>query len=102
MSFTLTENLALKKIKLLDVVLEGQAQGGSAEDNFDADVAIATGELGQLIPDLVAALGGPLEIGAAAAPTTSDKVMALLTGQPSEGPASVYAPPSAEDASAPF
>ena len=34
--------------------------------------------------------------------TTGDKVMALLTGQPSQGPAAVYAPANAEDASAPF
>jgi len=31
---------------------------GGKEDAFDTDVAIATGELGQLIPDLIAALGG--------------------------------------------
>ena len=101
-SFVLTENFAIKKIKLLDVVLEGQPQGGKADENFDADVAITTGELAQLIPELVEALGGPLELGTAAAPTTSDKVIALLTGQPAEGVASVYAPPRAEDASAPF
>ncbi len=59
-SFVLTEALALKKIKLLDVVLEGsKATTDKAEDGgFDADVAIFTGELRQLIPDLIAALGG--------------------------------------------
>ncbi len=59
-SFVLTEALALKKIKLLDVVLEGsKAATDKAEDGgFDADVAIFTGELRQLIPDLIAALGG--------------------------------------------
>jgi recombination associated protein RdgC len=102
-SFVLTENFALKKIKLLDVVLEGQAAGGKADENFDADVAITTGELAQLIPDLVEALGGPLQLGAAAAaPSTSDRVVALLTGQPAEAAASLYAPPRPEDASAPF
>ena len=108
-SFVLTESLALKKIKLLDVVLEGQEKAAPGDNNFDADVAIATGELGQLIPELVEALGGLLELGQAgttpAAPsggTTGDKVMALLTGQPSQGPAAVYAPANAEDASAPF
>ena len=54
-SFALTEGLQLKKIELLDVALENQ----SADDSgFDADVAIATGELAKLIPDLVEALGG--------------------------------------------
>ena len=66
-SFVLTEALALKRIKLLDVVLEGQdADKGRGDDGFDADVAIATGELRQLLPDLVAALGGEQVPGAAA------------------------------------
>lgn len=69
-SFVLTEALTLKKIKLLDVVLEGTppAQG---DDGFDADVALCTGELRALIPDLVATLGGePVRdaIGASAQP----------------------------------
>ena len=64
-SFVLHESGTLKKIKLLDVVMESQGAGSQqAEDGFDADVAIATGELRGLIPDLVAALGGFL-----AAPT---------------------------------
>ncbi len=101
-SFVLTESLALKKIKLLDVVLEGKSETGKGDNGFDADVAITTGELGKLIPDLVDALGGPLILGAAGT-TTTDKVIAALTGQPAETAApSVYAQPSSEDASAPF
>jgi recombination associated protein RdgC len=61
-SFVLTEGLTLKKIQLLDVVLEGAgvdvAQGGQDDGGFDADVAITTGELRQLLPDLIEALGG--------------------------------------------
>lgn len=60
-SFVLTEALALKKIKLLDVVLENTGPAGSADGGFDADVAITTGELRLLLPDLIEALGGPLE-----------------------------------------
>jgi recombination associated protein RdgC len=60
-SFVLTETLALKKIKLLDVVLENSAPGDGADGGFDADVAITTGELRLLLPDLIEALGGPLE-----------------------------------------
>ena len=56
----LTETLALKKIELLDVVLEGAETQRGAEDHFDADVALATGELRRMLPDLVDALGGPL------------------------------------------
>ncbi|HJV59299.1 MAG TPA: recombination-associated protein RdgC [Albitalea sp.] len=60
-SFVLTEALALKKIKLLDVVLEGAAPEAGADNGFDADVAITTGELQLLLPALVEALGGALE-----------------------------------------
>jgi recombination associated protein RdgC len=65
-SFVLTEALTLKKIKLLDVVLEGTPEP-QGDDGFDADVALSTGELRLLIPDLVAALGGELVREAAAA-----------------------------------
>jgi recombination associated protein RdgC len=59
-SFILTEALTLKKIELLDVVLENQPQKAGKDDDggFDADVALTTGELRQLMPDLVLALGG--------------------------------------------
>lgn len=57
-SFVLTEALTLKKIKLLDVVLDGASSATKDDGGFDADVALTTGELRQLIPDLVAALGG--------------------------------------------
>src|SRR5438105_1823059 len=59
-SFVLTEAMTLKKIKLLDVVLEGQGNGRD-DGGFDADVAISTGELKLMIPDLIAALGGELD-----------------------------------------
>jgi recombination associated protein RdgC len=100
-SFVLTENFAIKKIKLLDVVLEGKEPAGKGDNDFDADVAIATGELGKLLPDLVEALGGPLKLGEAGT-TTTDKVIAALTGQTAAMGASLYAPANAEDASAPF
>ena len=63
-SFVLTEALALKRIAVLDVVVKGT---GADEGGFDADVAIATGELGQLIADLIDALGGELDLDAAGA-----------------------------------
>lgn len=55
-SFVLTESLQLKKLAFLDVVLEGSSTG--KDDGFDADAAIATGELRKLLPDLLAALDG--------------------------------------------
>lgn len=60
-SFVLTEAGTVKKIKLLDVALEGAGATTGKDDNgFDADVAITTGELSQLIPQLIDALGGEL------------------------------------------
>lgn len=59
-SFVLTESLSIKKLTLLDVVMEAhKASSPAAKDEaFDADVAIMTGELQPLIADLVDALGG--------------------------------------------
>ena len=64
-SFVLTEALQIKKIAFLDTVFEeaSKAAGDGKDDNFDADVAIATGELVQLIPDLLEALGGEVALG---------------------------------------
>lgn len=55
-SFVLTEGLQLKKLAFLEVVFEGASQG--KDDGFDADVAIATGELQKALPALLEALGG--------------------------------------------
>ncbi len=55
-SFVLTEGTQLKKVAFLDIVIDGPTES----DVFDADVAIATGELSRLIDDLVEALGGEL------------------------------------------
>jgi recombination associated protein RdgC len=54
-SFMLTDALLVKKIAFLDGVFES---GGKKEDNFEADAAIATGELAPMIGDLLDALGG--------------------------------------------
>jgi recombination associated protein RdgC len=54
-SFVLTEGLQIKNITLLDAVMDGNSKDDSG---FDTDVAIATGELSRLIPDLIEALGG--------------------------------------------
>jgi recombination associated protein RdgC len=61
-SFVLSDTLMLKKITLLDVVMEGAKK---CDEAFDADVAIFTGEVRQLIPELLDALGGELVAGAA-------------------------------------
>ena len=60
-SFSLTEGMQLKKITFLDVVFE--ATSTEKDEGFDADVAIATGELSKLLPDLFEALGGEMALG---------------------------------------
>ena len=79
-SFVLTEAGQIKKIDFLDVVFEGRVRTDKADDAFDADAAIATGELVQLIPDLIEALGGELDVTVptvTAAPTTSSGARAF-------------------------
>ena len=66
-SFVLTDMAQIKKIKLLDVVLDGVQENGKDDDGFDTDAAIVTGELSALIPDLLEALGGELSIDGATA-----------------------------------
>jgi recombination associated protein RdgC len=65
-SFLLTEALQIKKVAFVDGVFQDDG-ASSKDDRFDADAAIATGEIRQLIPDLLAALGGEVTIGEAAA-----------------------------------
>lgn len=64
-SFVLTESLQIKKVAFLESVFEGtpSSPADGKDDNFDADVAIATGELRKLIPDLLEALGGEAALG---------------------------------------
>ncbi|GAB1384680.1 hypothetical protein MASR1M50_30010 [Burkholderiales bacterium] len=59
----LTQALQLKKIAFQEGVFEERAAPASADERFDADVALATGELSGLIVDLLAALGGEVDPG---------------------------------------
>ena len=63
-SFMLTEGLQVKKIAFLDGVFEGGAKARK-DESFDADAAIATGELAPMIGDLIDALGGEQVFGEA-------------------------------------
>lgn len=56
-SFVLGADMSLKKIELLEEVF---SEATDDDFGFDGDVAISTGELAKLIPDLIAALGGEL------------------------------------------
>lgn len=57
-SFVLTESLAIKGIKPLDVIKENDASTRNDEERFDNDMMLMAGELAKMLADLVAALGG--------------------------------------------
>ena len=57
-SFVLTEALAIKGIKPLDVIKEGEAATYSDDERFDNDIMLMTGELAKMMADVVEALGG--------------------------------------------
>lgn len=61
-SFELTEGMTIRKIVYLEGTGDGAA-GGKKEDNFDADVVIATGELSGLVAALFDSLGGEVQAG---------------------------------------
>jgi recombination associated protein RdgC len=71
-SLVLTEAGQIRRLKMLDVVLKEAEDGkGKDDDNFDANAAILTGELSQLIPDMLEALGGEQEPAGAVAETAA-------------------------------
>jgi len=86
-SFELTEGMQLRKLAFLEGT-DKAADGGKPEDDFDADAAIATGELGQLLPALVEALGGEqliaggMPVDAARAAGAQGAASAEAEGQP--------------------
>jgi recombination associated protein RdgC len=57
-SFVLTESLAIKGVKPLDVIKEGESVTYSDDERFDNDIVLMTGELSKLMADVVEALGG--------------------------------------------
>lgn len=59
--FTLAEGLVLKKLAFLEGVFDDRPSDD--ESGFDADVALATGELSKLIPAVIEALGGEVVMG---------------------------------------
>ena len=58
-SFVLNENMQVKRLAFLDLLKEeSEHQADTADEQFDADFAIMSGELARFLPDLVEALGG--------------------------------------------
>jgi recombination associated protein RdgC len=81
-AFTLTEGFAIKKISFLDLALEGRP-GASGDEAFDADLALATGELSRLLPALIDGLGGEHDF----AKATSAASAAVAATAPAEAAA---------------
>jgi recombination associated protein RdgC len=60
-SFVLSEKLEIKRLAFLDLLKEEAEKSAEyADEQFDADWALMTGELSRFIPALVSALGGEL------------------------------------------
>ncbi|MBC7455482.1 MAG: recombination-associated protein RdgC, partial [Massilia sp.] len=57
-SFVLTESLAIKGVKPLDVITESDSSTRNDEERFDNDMMLMTGELSKLLAEIVEALGG--------------------------------------------
>ncbi|HEY0491366.1 MAG TPA: recombination-associated protein RdgC [Telluria sp.] len=57
-SFVLTESLAIKGVKPLDVINEKESSTRNDEERFDNDMMLMTGELAKMMADVVEALGG--------------------------------------------
>jgi recombination associated protein RdgC len=58
-SFVLTESLAIKGVKPLDVIKEGDGGVTNSDDErFDNDMMLMTGELSKMLAEVVEALGG--------------------------------------------
>ena len=84
-SFVLNQALQIRGIQMLDSATDGRAQD---VDAFDADVALATGELARLIPALVDALGGEgrQELGRGLAPHNPNAVTGPATAPTDTAP----------------
>lgn len=61
-SFILTDKLTAKRLSFLDSLQdEAEQSAQTADEQFDVDFVLMSGELTKLIPDLLAALGGELK-----------------------------------------
>lgn len=57
-AFLLQPDLHLRRLQFLDLVRDDQAGGEDPREQLDIDFALMSGELGQLVAELVEALGG--------------------------------------------
>jgi len=101
-SFVLTETAQVKKLKLLDVVLDGVQEGGKDDDGFDTDAAILTGELSAMLPDLLEALGGEVGVVTGEAAIDADRAPAKAASPSAASASSAYVSLTGTAADAPF
>lgn len=106
-SFELTEGFTLRKLAFLDGVLDEHGAGDkkNGDDNFDADAAIVTGELSQLLPALLEALGGEMQLGQAEAPRDAAPAPSPAAATPKASGANTNpaaATPTPDDEDPPF
>ena len=60
-SFVLNENLQIKRLTFLDILKEqADSQAENADERFDIDFTLMTGEVARLLDDVIDALGGEL------------------------------------------
>jgi recombination associated protein RdgC len=60
-SFVLNENLQIKRLTFLDILKEqADSQAENADERFDLDFTLMTGEVARLLDDVIDALGGEL------------------------------------------
>ena len=100
-SFVLTDALQLRKLAFLEGVFEDvpEIDKRDKDAKFDADMAIATGELLQLLPDLIEALGGEQQLGVSASDLAA---MTPKTGQEKLEPSEAAAAASGAPETAPW
>ncbi|MFZ2974942.1 MAG: recombination-associated protein RdgC [Ferribacterium limneticum] len=61
-SFVLTERMEIKRLAFLDLLKEeAEKSAEHADEQFDADFALMTGELQRFIPSLIESLGGEVK-----------------------------------------
>ncbi len=61
-SFILTEKLEIKRLAFLDILKEqAEKSAEHADEQFDADFALMTGELARFLPAVIEALGGEVD-----------------------------------------
>lgn len=60
-SFILTDNLTIKRIKPLDILAESKDEVQDEQERFDADFLLMTAELNKMLDDIIYSLGGELD-----------------------------------------